>query len=48
MSSSFDFYAKRPHDHDHDHDDHKPESEAEGPPSEFEIMSRAMQELLEA
>jgi nitrile hydratase len=50
MSSSFDHYAKRPHDHehDHDHDDHKPESEAEGPPSEFEIMSRAMQELLEA
>jgi nitrile hydratase len=53
MSKSFDIYAKRPHDHDHghdhdDHDDHKPESEAEGPPSEFEIMSRAMQELLEA
>ncbi len=50
MSKSFDFYAKGPHDHGHghDHDDHKPESEAEGPPSEFEIMSRAMQELLEA
>jgi nitrile hydratase alpha subunit len=48
MSSSFDFYAKHPHEHEHDHDDHKPESEAEGPPSEFEIMSRAMQELLQA
>ena len=49
MSGPFDYYAKRPHDHehDHDHDDHKPESETEGPPSEFEIMSRAMQELLE-
>jgi nitrile hydratase alpha subunit len=30
------------HDHDHPHDDE------EGPPSEYEIMSRAMQELLEA
>ena len=29
------------HDHPHDHD------EDEGPPSEHEIMSRAMQELLE-
>jgi nitrile hydratase len=29
------------HDHDHSHDD-------EGPPSEYEIVSRAMQELLEA
>jgi nitrile hydratase len=29
------------HDHDHPHDD-------EGPPSEYEILSRAMQELLEA
>ena len=50
MSKSFDYYAKRPHDHDHDHDhdDHAPQTEAEGPPSEFEIMSRAMQELLEA
>ncbi len=50
MSGPFDYYAKHPHDHghDHDHDDHKPESETEGPPSEFEIMSRAMQELLEA
>jgi nitrile hydratase len=50
MTRSFDFYAKRPHDHDHDHDhdDHAPVEDREGPPSEFEIMSRAMQELLEA
>ena len=48
--SSFDYYAKRPHDHEHDHehDDHAPQNEAGGPPSRFEIMSRAMQELLEA
>ena len=48
--SSFDYYAKRPHDHEHDHehDDHAPQEDAEGPPSRFEIMSRAMQELLEA
>jgi nitrile hydratase alpha subunit len=48
--SSFDYYAKRPHDHEHDHehDDHAPQNEAAGPPSRFEIMSRAMQELLEA
>ena len=44
--TSFDYYAHKKH--DHDHDDHAPESEAEGPPSEYEIMSRAMQELLEA
>ena len=44
MSGSFDYYAKRPHDHDHADD----ATDAEGPPSEFEIMSRAMQELLEA
>jgi len=30
------------HDHDHSHDDD------DGPPSEYEILSRAMQELLEA
>lgn len=51
MSNSFDHYAKHPHDHDHDHDhdDHVPVTDgAEGPPSEFEILSRAMQELLEA
>jgi nitrile hydratase alpha subunit len=48
--SSFDYYAKRPHDHEHDHehDDHAPQNETGGPPSRFEIMSRAMQELLEA
>lgn len=49
----FDHYAnRRPghgHDHDHDHDAHHPtEAREEGPPSEYEIMSRAMQELLEA
>jgi len=53
-SGPFDYYAKRPHGHDHgdahghDHDDHAPVEDREGPPSEFEIMSRAMQELLEA
>jgi nitrile hydratase len=47
--SQFDYYAKKPHDHDHDHDDHAPVNEHDaGPPGEFEIMSRAMQELLEA
>jgi nitrile hydratase len=46
-----DYYAakKHAHDHgDHTHDDHEPITEREGPPSEFEIMSRAMQEILEA
>ena len=49
-SGPFDYYAKRPHqhDHDHDHDDHAPVEDREGPPSEFEVLSRAMQELLEA
>jgi len=47
-----DYYARSHHDHDHahdhDHDDHKPVSEHDhGPPGEYEIMSRAMQELLE-
>jgi nitrile hydratase alpha subunit len=52
--SSFDYYAKRPHDHDrehghdHGHDAHAPSGEEPGPPSEYEIMSRAMQELMEA
>ena len=49
--SSFDFYARGQgaHDHDHDHDAHAPvPGQDDGPPSEFEIMSRAMQELLEA
>ena len=45
---SFDFYAQHKHAHDHDHEAHAPiEAPREGPPSEFEIMSRAMQELLE-
>jgi nitrile hydratase alpha subunit len=43
----FDYYADRKHDHGHDH--HAPaEGRDEGPPSEYEIISRAMQELLEA
>ena len=50
---SFDYYAHRKHGHDHGHeqghDDHPPiAGQDEGPPSEHEIMSRAMQELLEA
>ena len=51
-NSRFDYYAQKrahAHDHDHAHDAHAPIEEGrEGPPSEFEIMSRAMQELLEA
>jgi nitrile hydratase alpha subunit len=48
-NSSFDYYANRQHGHDHTHDDHAPiAAEDEGPPSEYEIVSRAMQELLEA
>ena len=47
-----DYYAAKKHayDHgDHVHDDHAPVNEhADGPPSEYEIMSRAMQEILEA
>jgi nitrile hydratase alpha subunit len=45
-----DYYARSHHDHDHahDHEDHAPVNEHDnGPPGEFEIMSRAMQELLE-
>jgi nitrile hydratase alpha subunit len=43
-SPKFDHYAK----HDHDHDDHAPVNEHDsGPPGEYEIMSRAMQELME-
>ena len=43
-----DYYAGKKHGHDHDHDGHAPvEEQDEGPPSEYEIMSRAMQELLE-
>ncbi len=49
MSTTFDYYAKRPHDHGHDHDPHAPQKDDDaGPPGQFEIMSRAMQELLEA
>lgn len=51
---SHDYYARKQHGHDethghdHDHGDHAPvEEQDEGPPSEYEIMSRAMQELLE-
>ena len=45
--SSFDYYARRKH--DHRHDDRAPAAGQDaGPPSEYEIMSRAMQELLEA
>ncbi len=36
--------AKHEHDHAHEHD----RSQDDGPPSEYEIMSRAIQELLEA
>ncbi len=36
------------HAHDHDHEPHNPANEHDnGPPGEYEIMSRAMQELLE-
>lgn len=56
MSTPFDYYARHHHDHDHahdhDHDDHQhpnPANEHDnGPPGEYEIMSRAMQEILEA
>lgn len=44
---SFDHYADRLH--GHEHEEHAaPAGAEEGPPSEYEIMSRAMQELLEA
>ena len=53
--TTHDYYAHkqsehRDHDHahDHDHDDHAPVNEHDsGPPGDYEIMSRAMQELLE-
>lgn len=45
--TAFDYYSHKKH-HD-EHDEHAPAAkEPEGPPSEYEIMSRAMQELLEA
>jgi nitrile hydratase len=47
-----DYYAGKKHAHDHGdhvHDDHAPVNEHDdGPPSEYEILSRAMQEILEA
>ena len=49
-NTTHDYYARSHHDHthDHDHDDHAPVNEHDnGPPGEYEIMSRAMQELLE-
>jgi nitrile hydratase len=54
-NTPFDYYARSRHDHDHDHahdhDDHQQPNPAnehdDGPPGEYEIMSRAMQELLE-
>ncbi len=50
--TQFDFYAAKTaaHEHgDHAHDDHAPVNEHDnGPPSEYELMSRAMQEILEA
>ncbi len=43
-----DHHHDHDHAHDHDHDDHAPANEHDnGPPGEYEIMSRAMQELLE-
>lgn len=52
--TKFDFYARKKHAHDHGDHDHAEDAHAaieeprEGPPSDFEIMSRAMQEILEA
>ncbi|HTD91562.1 MAG TPA: nitrile hydratase subunit alpha [Burkholderiales bacterium] len=48
--TTHDYYARSHHDHDHahDHDEHVPVNEHDnGPPGEYEVMSRAMQELLE-
>jgi nitrile hydratase alpha subunit len=43
-----DYYAAKKHAHDHGDHDHAPIAEQDdGPPSQYEIMSRAMQELLE-
>jgi len=51
---NFDYYARakreldHDHGHEHGHDEHAPLNEHDsGPPSDHEIMSRAMQELLE-
>ena len=46
-NTPFDYYASRQHAHDHTHDAPAPAADDEGPPCEYEIMSRAMQELLE-
>jgi nitrile hydratase len=51
-TTDFDYYARPRHEHehghDHTHDAHAPVNEHDnGPPSDYEIMSRAMQELLE-
>jgi nitrile hydratase len=51
-TTDFDYYARPKHEGDHDHDHahaaHAPVNEHDsGPPSDYEIMSRAMQELLE-
>ena len=54
MTEQFDYYAAKKHGlhaHDHDHGDHAHpavEGQDDGPPSEYAVMSRAMQELLEA
>lgn len=52
MSSGtpFDRYAQpHAHSHEYDHPHGQPSAdEGEGPPTEYEVMSRAMQELLEA
>jgi len=48
--TTHDYYARKQSEHhDHDHgDEHAPVNEHDnGPPGEYEIMSRAMQELLE-
>ena len=45
--TAFDYYARKKH--DHDQHDHAPVAgQDSGPPSQYEVMSRAMQELLEA
>jgi nitrile hydratase len=51
---NFDYYARAKHErehgygHDHGQDAHAPVNEHDsGPPSDYEIMSRAMQELME-
>lgn len=43
---AYDYFARKQHAHDHPHEA-VPAAGEDGPPSEYEIMSRAMQELLE-